>query len=102
MSDVYAVHLEHDGGSRCGKLTRTDPQLTADESNVTCLRCTTLLAGTYNQGMRWSDVKPCGTNAAYRRHKRHGEKPCESCRQAHHRYNADAKRRRRERKALAA
>ena len=28
------------------------------------------------------DVKPHGTPAAYRRHYRHGEKPCEACRQA--------------------
>jgi hypothetical protein len=28
------------------------------------------------------DLKPCGTMAAYTRHRRHGEKPCESCRQA--------------------
>ena len=31
---------------------------------------------------RWSDVQPCGTPAAYRRHLRYGEKPCESCKQA--------------------
>jgi hypothetical protein len=28
------------------------------------------------------DLKPCGTLAAYTRHKRRGEKPCEACRQA--------------------
>lgn len=26
-----------------------------------------------------SDLKPCGTIAAYRRHQRHGEQPCEAC-----------------------
>lgn len=32
----------------------------------------------------WSEeyLQPCGTTAAYRRHYRHGEKPCERCRQA--------------------
>ena len=29
------------------------------------------------------ELKPCGTDAAYRRHRRHGEKPCDTCREAH-------------------
>nr|WP_211579473.1 hypothetical protein [Mobiluncus mulieris] len=28
------------------------------------------------------ELKPCGTPAAYRRHKRHHEPPCEACREA--------------------
>ena len=28
------------------------------------------------------NLKPCGTTAAYRRHIRHGEKPCDDCRRA--------------------
>lgn len=42
------------------------------------------------QGRRYAPgrLKPCGTLAAYRRHGRHGEKPCQPCRQA----NADAQR----------
>jgi hypothetical protein len=42
-------------------------------------------------GQRWNDldVKPCGTPAAYRRHLRHGERPCESCRQAERRRQQD-------------
>jgi hypothetical protein len=46
---------------------------------------------------RWADsvVKPCGTPAAYRRHKRHGERPCESCAQAERRRNQDRMRARR-------
>ncbi len=28
-------------------------------------------------------TQPCGTEAAYRRHLRHGEAPCEACRTAH-------------------
>jgi hypothetical protein len=30
---------------------------------------------------RWN-LEPCGTLAAYRRHSRAGEKPCEACREA--------------------
>lgn len=34
---------------------------------------------------KWSPdiVRPCGTDAAYRRHIRHGEKPCPQCVTAH-------------------
>jgi hypothetical protein len=42
-------------------------------------------------GARWSDPQPCGTPAAYRRHHRHGEKPCRSCRQAEARRQADVR-----------
>jgi hypothetical protein len=34
-------------------------------------------------------VKPCGTTAAYRRHYRHGGKPCESCKKANAIVRAD-------------
>lgn len=27
-------------------------------------------------------VQPCGTHAAYQRHRKHGETPCEACREA--------------------
>jgi hypothetical protein len=40
---------------------------------------------------RWADVKPCGTASAYRRHLRHGEKACFSCRQAEARRRQDAR-----------
>jgi hypothetical protein len=40
-------------------------------------------------GWRWPDVKPCGTEAACRRHYRHGEKPCEDCRRGRSRYRED-------------
>jgi hypothetical protein len=40
------------------------------------------------------NLEPCGTLAAYRRHSRRGEKPCEACRQAR---NADGQARRRAR-----
>lgn len=34
------------------------------------------------------EVKPCGTRAAYQRHVRRGEKPCEACREAEADYAA--------------
>lgn len=33
-------------------------------------------------------LKPCGTDAAYRRHRRKGEDPCDACRAAHAKHNA--------------
>ena len=35
------------------------------------------------------DLRPCGTTAAYRRHQRHRERPCEPCRQANARRLAE-------------
>jgi hypothetical protein len=32
--------------------------------------------------LRWLMQEPCGTPAAYRRHQRHGEKPCVPCTEA--------------------
>jgi hypothetical protein len=32
-------------------------------------------------------LMPCGTPAAFRRHKRHGEEPCEACREAENLYH---------------
>lgn len=29
------------------------------------------------------EVQPCGTPAAYRRHRVHGEEPCQGCKDAH-------------------
>lgn len=34
-------------------------------------------------------LSPCGTEAAWRRHQRHGERPCYTCRAAHARAKAD-------------
>jgi hypothetical protein len=42
--------------------------------------------------------QPCGTEAAYRRHERHGEQPCRECREcrdAHSRRLADTRARKR-------
>ena len=33
------------------------------------------------------ELKPCGTNAAYVRHRRHGEYPCADCLEAHNEEN---------------
>lgn len=38
---------------------------------------------------------PCGTDAGYRRHRRHGEVPCGSCSAAHSRTTAEYQRTRR-------
>lgn len=34
-------------------------------------------------------LAPCGTNPAYQRHLRHGQKPCDACRLAHNAFVAD-------------
>lgn len=34
-----------------------------------------------------ADLKPCGTNAAYQRHRSRGEEPCEPCREAYREYS---------------
>jgi len=31
-------------------------------------------------------LKPCGTIAAYKRHRNHGEQPCRACMDAHNAY----------------
>jgi hypothetical protein len=106
-----AVHFNRDGRPRCGARPKV-PLLADGESGVTCGHCTAHLNGTYGIGSCWYDPKPCGTPAAYRRHKRHGERIDESCRQAEARRSADdkarrnaarrARRQRRNQKGLAA
>lgn len=34
------------------------------------------------QGQTWDDAQPCGTEAAYQRHRRRGERACYACLQA--------------------
>ena len=41
-------------------------------------------------------IKPCGTNAAFKRHQRNGETPCLACKTAHAKYVANRKADRRE------
>ena len=36
----------------------------------------------------YTEKQPCGTNAAFRRHIRHGERPCPECRRAQAEYQA--------------
>jgi hypothetical protein len=85
-----AVHHDRDGRPRCGHPRGV--RLSADEAEVTCGGCLVLLSGAGKAtGARWAE-KPCGTLAAYRRHYRHGEKPCESCRQACSRWEQDQRR----------
>ena len=83
---AFAVHLDTGDGPRCGQ--RRAAYLSTEENAVTCGPCLELTAGTYRLGSRWTDTRPHGTTAAYRRHYRHGGKPCEACRQAEARYQA--------------
>lgn len=45
-------------------------------------------------------LKPCGTDAAYRRHLRKNEDPCEPCRRAHAKHNATGRKAEAEAEAL--
>lgn len=36
-----------------------------------------------SRGPQWRNLRPCGTEAAYRRHLRHHELPCQACLLAH-------------------
>jgi len=75
------MHLDRDGRAACGtRFTRGIPRLTGLATQVTCATCVAKPSG-----YQWSDPQPHGTPAAYRRHYRHGEKPCEACRQAENR-----------------
>jgi hypothetical protein len=38
--------------------------------------------------------QPCGTYAAFQRHKRHGEEPCVACREAYNAHQRDMYRKR--------
>lgn len=40
-------------------------------------------------GQTWDDLQPCGTDAAYQRHRRRGEQACYACLQAQARTKAD-------------
>ena len=87
------THLDKDGAAMCGMCRRIAPLLLAsDPGDVTCNRC----LGNWRD---WADLKPFGTLAAYRRHLRHSEKPCDACARANRRAWAD---RRTARKGLAA
>lgn len=37
--------------------------------------------------LQYREARPCGTEAAYRRHLRNGEQACPDCRAAHATYN---------------
>lgn len=86
MTTAFAIHLDSGDGPRCGH--RRAFYLDTDETRVTCGNCLAHMAGTYHVGVRWADRQPCGTDAAVRWHYRHGEQPCESCRQAQGRRSA--------------
>lgn len=87
---TVSIHYDRDGRARCGHPRAAD--VTTDTAAVTCQTCAALLAGTWSLARarwEWADRKPHGTTAAYRRHFRLGEKPCEPCRQAEARRHAD-------------
>lgn len=93
------VHSDRDGRARCGEPRARE--VTADREQVTCLACGSLADGTHPlqvirpSGYQWADVKPCGTTAAYQRHRRREGIPvrCGTCLQAERRRVADAYRR---------
>lgn len=39
--------------------------------------------------LQYREYRPCGTEAAYRRHLRWGDKPCEACKTEHRRINTE-------------
>lgn len=82
----HRVHLDRDGRARCGN--RAASQFTADREQVTCGTCLNIIDGTHGIGNRQPD-EPCGTAAAYRRHRRRGERACPWCLAAERRRNAD-------------
>lgn len=86
---MSAVHLDRDGRARCGT---PGARLVGAAPEVTCNRCLDMMAGVYTVGHTWPDLRPCGTTAAYRRHQRHGEKPCAACKQAVARRRQDQRR----------
>lgn len=85
---MSAVHFDRDGRARCGQ---RNALLTAELDEVTCRACLNLLNGTHHVEVHWADPKPCGTEAAYRRHLRREGAPvrCEPCLQAERRRNED-------------
>jgi hypothetical protein len=93
MSVPHAIHLDTGTGPRCGH--RYPFGLTHTPEAVTCSCCLAIMAGGPTLGVRHPDwqLTPHGTLAAYRRHYRRGTQPCEACKQAKSRYNADRVRR---------
>jgi hypothetical protein len=63
------------------------PTTEAAHQAVKELRARTQAADPEWQGTKsWGQLKPCGTHAAYHRHLRHGQKPCQPCVRAETRY----------------
>ncbi|MEU0356541.1 WhiB family transcriptional regulator [Streptomyces cyaneofuscatus] len=53
------------------------------------------------QGKSGRQLAPCGTDAAYDRHRRNGEQPCDPCRRAHNERNVQVRAEARHRRATA-
>jgi hypothetical protein len=91
VSHVIKAHFDKDGAAACGMHRRIEALLlVSDPEDVTCARC-------LGHWRDWAALRPCGTLAAYRRHLRHSEKPCEPCAQANRRDWADRRARNRRR-----
>lgn len=75
-----------------------------DNSGVRALSRADLLAERYGDVSRLAQeiapddgarlLKPCGTHAAFERHRAHGEQPCQDCIDAEHHYQNHRRRRR--------
>ncbi len=89
MSKANRVHADKDGRPRCGRGEQYP--VTSDETAVTCGMCLNLLAGVHGVGNRRADVRPCGTSAAYQRHRRREGIPvlCRTCLQGERRRGTD-------------
>ncbi|MFC8282902.1 WhiB family transcriptional regulator [Streptomyces cyaneofuscatus] len=53
------------------------------------------------QGKSGRQLAPCGTDAAYDRHRRNGEQPCDPCRRAHNERNVQVRAETRHRRAAS-
>lgn len=79
----HKVHQAVDGKPRCGGKST---ELAAADDQVTCKTCLNFMHGTHvnppsSKGRVRADPEPCGTHAAYQRHRRREGKPvrCKEC-----------------------
>lgn len=87
------AHQAAGGKPRCGN---RGTLLAGDDGEVTCKACLGFMNGTRVRppstlGRVQADVEPCGTHAAYQRHRRREGKPvrCEECLAGERRRNQD-------------
>ena len=71
--------------SRCGRTLRVSAK---SRPEPTCWDCRGIIRKYQGPpGLPGRPKKPCGTTAAYRRHLKSGETPCQPCRDAHNAHN---------------